>query len=305
MVNRLGLVLALAVTGSVAADTIYLRNGVRVDGVVSSVPGQEGVFKVDAGGRTMFYRQSEIDRIEKNEKTGHLDKEDILKRWEQRNAKLTEETGLTADQRRLVRSVMFELKSEDASIRIAARDKLKSYQEQFDAFGYLEYLYPELSPLVAPFVLQALAEIDPRRSVPLVLESAQANHFDIRATAIAILGRMRLKDSVPLIARGLVDFDHRVQVSAAYALATMGVREATPALAQLLTIADLRVSGAARQALETLWQGEWGETRPTSVTEWNALWEAKKGTDTAIQLASLEVLSPEDEELKQTYDSNH
>lgn len=298
-------VLLLILATPAFADSIYLKNGVRFDGVVTAVPSQEGLYRVQAGDRVVLYRESEIDRIEKNERTGHLNKDDLIRQWKERNEKLTEETGLTAEQRRQVRAIMFDLKSEDPAIRVTARERLRGLQEEFDAFGYIESLFAELSPLLAPNVLQALAEINPTRSVPLVRESAGANVAALRAMAIELMGRMRLESDVSLIARGLVDFDPQVLASAAYALATMKIRAATPALTGLLTHPNLRVSGAARQALRMLWAEELGEDPPTTVSEWTALYESQSGSDAPIQLAGLQPLSPEEEELKHSYDSNH
>lgn len=306
MLCKSGRIIALVLLGlsQAQADTIHLKNGVRFDGVVTPVPEQQGLYKITAGDRQLFYRESEIEKIEKNSKTGHLDKEELLKRWEERNKLLTEETGLTADQRRLVRGLMMELKSEDASTRIAVRDKLSVLQQEFDVFGYIASLYPELSPLLAPNVLQLLAQLDPIRGLAIVQESAQANYFATRAIAIELLGRMGHKDSVPLIARGLADFNQQVQISAAYALAGLAVREATPALIALLANADLRVSGAARESLAALWAAELGDKRLISVSEWDEFWKAQTAPGTPIQLAQLEPLSPEEEEMKQTIDSN-
>ena len=85
--------LALLVVGGASADTIHLKNGVRVDGTVTPVQGQDGIYRVKAGERVLMYRESEIDRVEKNNKTGKLDTDELLRRWEERNTKLTEETG--------------------------------------------------------------------------------------------------------------------------------------------------------------------------------------------------------------------
>ncbi len=296
--------LALLTLISVHADTVYLKNGVRFDGTVTPVPDQQGLYKVKAGNRQLFYRETEIDRVEKNDRTGHLDRKALLARWEERNKKLTEETGLTAEQRRLVRGLMFELKTEDASKRMAVRDQLKALQVEFDAWGYIASLYAELSPLLAPNVLRVLTQVDSKRSLPLLQESAQSNYFGTRAIAIEMLGRLGHKESTPIIARGLADFSQPVQISAAYALASMGVRRSTPALIGLLSHADLRVSGASRESLAALWEEKLGEKRLTSVSEWEAFWKNQTPEGTPIQLGQLEPLTLEEDELKQTIDSN-
>tara|TARA_R110001592_G_scaffold117322_3_gene319258 strand:+ start:410 stop:1333 length:924 start_codon:yes stop_codon:yes gene_type:complete len=307
MAYKYGLVLACALAAMVPAqaDTIYLKNGVRFDGVATPVPDQEGIFKVSAGDRQLIYRDSEIDRIEKNQRTGHLDKQALVARWEERNKKLTEETGLTADQRRLVRGLVFELKSEDGSVFISVKDKLQALQSEFDVYGYLLTIYPELSPLLSPNVLRVMAYLDPARSVPLLQEGAEKNYFPVRVISIEMLGRLRHQDSVPILARGLVDFSYPVQISAAYALASMGVRQATPALISLLTSADLRVTNASRESLNVLWAEQLGDKKPISVTEWTEFYSAQTNPGAPIQLAELAPLSSEEDEIKQTIDSNH
>ncbi len=307
MSGRIGsiLVIALLPLGAVFADTIHLKNGVRFDGVVTPVPDQEGVFQVTAGDRKLIYRESEIARIEKNDKTGHLDKKALLERWEEKNKRLTEETGLTAEQRRMVRGLMFELKSEDMSKRIAVRDKLQGLQQEIDVFGYLSTLYPELSPLMAPNVLWVLAHLDSRRSIELLQGATQQNYAEVRAVAIELLARMRHRESIPLLTRGLADFDQTVQISAAYAMAELGVRNATPALIALLASPDRRVSNATRESLVAIWGEALGDTRPNTVSEWEAFWSTQAPEGTPIVLADLEVLSPEEDEMVQTYDHNN
>lgn len=307
MNGRIGsvLVVALLPLAVVFADTIHLKNGVRFDGVVSPVPGQEGIFRVKAGDRELIYRESEIAKIEQNDKTGHLDKEELLARWEEKNKRLTEETGLTAEQRRMVRGLMFELRSEDMSKRIAVRDKLQGLQQEFDVYGYLSDLYPELSPLLAPNVLWVLAHLDSKRSIELLQGATQQNYAEVRAIAIELLARMRHRESIPLLSRGLADFSQPVQISAAYAMAELGVRNATPALISLLADPDRRVSNATREALAAIWGDVLGDKRLNTVSEWEAFWNAQAPEGTPIVMAELEVLSPEEDEMVQTFDHNN
>ncbi len=307
MSGRIGtiLVLALLPLGVVYADTIHLKNGVRFDGVVTPLPGQEGVYRVQAGERQLIYRESEIAKVEKNNKTGHLDKQALMDRWEEKNKRLTEETGLTAEQRRMVRGLMFELKSEDMSKRIAVRDKLQGLQQEIDVYGYLSTLYPELSPLMAPNVLWVLAHLDSKRSIELLQGATQQNYAEVRAIAIELLARMRHRESIPLLTRGLADFSQPVQISAAYAMAELGVRNATPALISLLANPDRRVSNATREALTAIWADRLGDKRPNTVSEWETFWNAQAPEGTPLLLAELEVLSPEEDEMVQTFDHNN
>ena len=306
MDHKIGSLIILALVAAVTtpADTIYLKNGVRFDGVVTPVPEQEGMFRISAGDRTLIYRETEIARVEKNDKTGHLDKQALIDRWKERNQKLTEETGLTADQRRLVRGLMFELRSEDISVRIAVRDKLQALQEEADVYGYLRSLYSELSPLLAPNVLWVLVHLDTAKSIDLLEESAQSNYFETRAVALELLGQLRSQNSETLVARGLADHNQTVQINAAYALARLGVRRSTPALIGMLADPDRRVSSASRESLTALWADSLGDKRLGPVSEWEEFWNGQTAEGTPIRLEDLEPLSPEDEELTHTYDSN-
>lgn len=287
------------------ADTVYLNNGVRFDGVVTEVPDQEGIFKVTAGDRTLMYRASEIRKIEKNERTGHLDKQALLARWEEKNKQLTEETGLSAEQRSLVRSLMFQLKTENVSERLAIREKLVNLQAEADVYGYLATLYPELSILLAPNVLEVLYYLDPIRASEVLKESAQSTYFGTRAVALELLGRLKDKDSIDLIVRGLVDHRQPVQMAAVKVLAQLGVKEATPALISLLSHADQRVSNRARDALQVLWADKLGDPKPGSVDEWTSFWNAQAPSGTPIQMAKLEPLIAPEDEFESSIDGNH
>ncbi len=142
-------------SGTAGADTVYLKNGVEFDGVVTPVPDNPGIFKVTAGERSLTYRAEEIDRVEKNEKTGKLSKEEILASWEEQNRVLTEETGLTSEQRSLVMGLMFELKTDNVSKRVAVREKLIGLRKEFDAYSFLANQLPGVSILIAPNLLGA------------------------------------------------------------------------------------------------------------------------------------------------------
>lgn len=301
-----GLVLLLlAVSPIVVADTIYLKNGVEFDGVVTPVPENPDLFKVTAGERSLIYRAEEIDRIEKNDRTGKLSKEEILARWQETDRQLTEETGLTADQRRLLEGLMFELKTDNAAKRMSVREQIIALQKEFDAYKYLAAQLPGVSTLVAPYLLETLAYMDGPRTVPLLEEATTHNYAGMRSMAIEILGRLGNAGSKALIARGLVDQMQEVQISAAYNLAKLGAREATPALIELLANPDQRVSNASRDALRALWSGVMPDPAPTTVSEWKALWDGQEKHAGAIELAALESLSDPKAEITTSIDSNH
>ena len=133
----------LCVAALAAADTVYLNNGVRFDGV-------------EAGERTLVYRPSEIARIEENDKTGGFDREAARARWERRDAELTALTGLTAEERETVEALMYRLQRSDPAERKSVRDKLVKLQEEMPVFKFLAWRMPGVSHRLSPWVLEAM-----------------------------------------------------------------------------------------------------------------------------------------------------
>lgn len=290
---------------SASADTVYLKNGVEFDGVVTPVPENADLFKVTAGERTLTYRAEEIDRVEKNEKTGKLSEAEILARWEAQNKQLTEETGLNADQRNLVLGLMYELKTDNVARRVSIREQLVGLQKEFDAYKFLASQLPGVSILIAPNLLEALAYMDASRASELVQGALESNYSGTRAMAIELLGRLGQSGSAALVARGLVDHKQEVQIAAVYVLAGFGAREATPALIALLASPDERVANASREALQALWANQLVDPKPSSVDEWKSFWGAQEKSGTPIELADLKALSNPEEEITTSIDSNH
>ena len=282
---------------AVAAGTVYLNTGVRIDAVVTERP--DGLYTVKAGAKTLTMRPGEIKRIEKNEKTGAFDKEAALARWAVRDAELTQLTGLTADQRRQVKALMFKLQTSSVAERTAARDTLVAMQQEMDVFPYLAWQFPQLSHRLAPWVLEAMFYVDVTRVLKYLREGAVHPYAGTRARAIELMGRFGDRDSAPLIARGLLDHDMDVRIQAAYALARIGAKKATPALIETLKHPDLRVSNSGREALTALWSGAIGDEKPRTVSEFTAIWEANKGgVGSPLQLAKLEPLIAAEEEFE-------
>ncbi len=286
----------LAITllcGLTAADTVYLKNGVRFDGKVTERP--NGLFLIEAGPRKLVYRPDDIKRVEKNERTGHFNLEEAKARAAKRNQELTELTGLTQDQRRIVKKLLFELQRSEGNVRHEAREKLKALQGEMDAFAYLELQLPGLSNRLQPPVLEAMFYIDGTRCLPALREHIDSGIPGTRAAAIQCLAAIGDIASLPLMARGLVDSTEEVRMAAAYAMATLGAKHATPALIELLRDTELRVAGASRKALEAMWKEAAEGKLPIAVDEWRTFWEAHAAGE-PIQLAALEALvAPEDE----------
>jgi hypothetical protein len=277
-----------------AGDTIYLKNGVYFDGTVTKRP--DGLYSVQAGKRSMLYREHEIKRIEKNSRTGAFNREEAMDRWQERDKELTRITGLNAEQRRQVKKLMFQL-SGDTAERKRIRGQLIELQKDMDVFRYLEWQQMQLSHRLSPWVLEAMFYLDAARARGHLRENLDHGYEGNRIVAMELLGRMRDRESAPAIARGLVDIARDVRVAAARSLGIMGAKEATPALIETLKASDLRVSAAAREGLNAIWQKERGENVLKTVVEWNAIWEEHgAGITNAIYAESLDPLvAPEDQ----------
>ncbi len=277
------------------SDTVYLKNGVRFDGVVMQRP--DGNYQVKAGRRTLVYRPSEVESIEKNEKTGEFDREAAVARWEERNAELTELTGLTAEQRTTVEDLMYRLQRSDPAERKAVRDKLISLQQEMDVFKFLAWRMPGVSHRLSPWVLEAMFYVEPGRALRHLREQATHTYYGTRAKSLELLGRLGDSESVQLMARGLLDHAQDVQIMAAYALANARARQATPALIETLKNPDLRVSNASREALQALWAEQVdANAPPRTVDEWQAVWAANAGGWEAVALNGLQpLIDPEHE----------
>jgi len=285
-------VLVFGLAACAAADTIYLNNGVRFDGVVRERP--DGNYLVDAGGRKIIYRAAEVARIEQNNRTGAFDKEAARRRWAERDAELTELTGLTTDQRRRVEALMFELRTPHPGDRQRIRERLAAMQAEVDIVPFLAMRLRELSHRFSPWVLETIVILDPRRSRDYAREYMTHTHAGTRATAIELAGRLGDAESAGAMARGLVDHAAEVRIAAAYALAAVKARNASPALLQLLEDPDMKVINAARSALKLLYQDETEGRSLLTLEEWRGFYDSltprPEGT---FALEGLEPLIPE------------
>ncbi len=264
------------------ADTIYLKNGVSFDGTITMQ--SDGTYRVQAGSRTLIYRESEIDRIEKNDRTGHLDKNVIKARWVERDKQLTRLTGLNTEQRKQVDALLARLARVEGGEIISVRDRLVALQSEMDVFGYLEFLLQDMSYIVMPQVLEIMCYLDAGRAPKVLRGAAEHPYYGAREKALEWLGRLQDRASIPLIARGLLDEMLEVRITAAYALANSGGIEATPVLIESLKHFDMRVANASREALEFLWQSKYGTQKPQTVDEWKEFWTAHANSISAAPI---------------------
>ncbi len=265
--------LAMSVMASVSgADTIYLKNGVFFDGIITVQA--DGTYRVQAGPRTLIYRESEIDRIEKNDRTGRPDKEAMKARWLERDNELTRLTGLSTEQRKQVDALLSKLVRAEGGDIVSIRERFVALQSEMDVFRYLEFLLQDMSYILMPRVLEIICYLDAGRAPKILRVAAEHPYYGTREKALEWLGRLQDRASIPLIARGLLDGMPEVRIAAAYALANSGGIEATPVLIESLKHFDMRVANASREALDALWQSKYGTQKPRTVDEWKEFWAA-------------------------------
>jgi len=290
---RLIVCVLLAVGMAAGADTVYLSNGVRVDGVVKQRP--DGNYVLEVRGREIVYRPSEIVEIEKNDRTGERDLDAIRARVEARRQELLEQTGLTQEQRDRVDELIVALSKAEQIDRPAIKNRLVRLQAEMNVARYLEW---KMREVIEPWVLEAYYYVAPAVAEPVLRRGTQDTNHEVRSKAIELLGRVGNDRHVDMVVRGLADHKSDVQIEAAYALARLGAREATPALIEMLGDANVRVSNASRQALEALWDDASGDAPPETVQAWEELWAQQAGqVDGSFQLARLQPLIPPEEEM--------
>ncbi len=268
------------------ADTIHMKNGIQITGVVEEQTGER--VKVRIGKRTTTLRASEIRRIDKNEKTGVFDRKKAEEAARLRNLELQQETGLTAAERTEVRKALDMLILPKASDRERGIAKLVALAKRMNVFRYLEHSLPSMLPYHVPGVLQAMARIDPERTKPHVRSEVFNVDTKARAAALILIGELRDWDSSPMLLRGLKDHRPEVRCAAAQALGTLRVREATPALIESLPSPDVRCQNAMRSALKSIWSSEEHAVSFSTISEWQTFWaQNKSSVSSTFQLASV------------------
>jgi len=285
-----GLLCATLIGFSAAAwaDTIHLNTGVSVDGIVTERP--DGLYELRVGERTVIYRPSEVRSIERNERTGIMDREEAKARWDAMRKELEEKTGLNVEQRNRVDAILSELRR-DGAARVRAREQLVDLSTEINVHQYLTTLLGESTPTLMPWLLEALVIIEPRQTLPILRDHLDHPHYGVRLKVIELLADAGDAASTPQIARGLADDKLEVRIATAYSLARLQARETTPALIESMKHADLRMSNASRDALHAMWQSELDGERKTTVDEWTAFFRSHSSkVNGPIQLAALKPL---------------
>jgi hypothetical protein len=287
------LVAALALSGAAAhADTLHFEGGITVDGKVRIT--QEGLYEVDAGGNLVYFRPEEVLEHEKNDKDGRLDMEQVKRESEARQAQLTQETGLTLEQRERVDELLNRIRSGTPAEILDAKDQLvKMNQDEVSIIRYLHYWF---NNLVTPELLEAMAFLNTSEFFEELQLAVEHANGACRAKAIELLAKTGRKELSPLLARGLVDHKPEVQLSAIYAMAALGEKTASPALVELSDHVDLKVSNASKQALEIIWKSELGgNPAPLNTADWASFVKQRTPSGT-FKLEDLKpLIAPEQE----------
>ena len=252
------------------ADTLYLKNGTCIHGVVLS--DSNGVLMVQAGDRKAAYRSSEVAQIEKNDKTGKLDMEEIRERAKLREKELIETTGLSPQQHRLVHDLLKKAQNRDRDISEPAKQELAALGQKVDLFRYFRHFLPEYSPrLVAP-VLEVLFRIDKVAARPILQE--YVTHVDAvcRAAALLYLARSGDTSVIPLLAQGLIDHKDTVRLACAYGAGALKAKECTPLILANMKLPDPRLLNVGAMALEQIWSDEGHPVRFSQLPEWESYW---------------------------------
>lgn len=261
---------------TVHADTIHMKNGIEIEGIVQSQDDVKTLVKVDT--RDIVLRTDEIESIEKNEKTGAIDRAKLQEDAAKRDAELTQLTGLDAAQRIRVKNAMQLLAAPDPNTQSKGVRDLVALSKEMSVYRYLEYCLPSLLPRFTPGVLEAMLIMDPVKTVPHLRDETGNIDGPSRGKAIELIGRAKDADGVGLVVRGLVDHVPEIRVLAAQSLAMMQTKAATPALIGNLKAVDKRVQAAALDALKVIWSVDGQPAPQTSIDDWNALWQSQSAS---------------------------
>ena len=123
----------LVVKAITYADTFYLKSGIVFDGkIIGENP--NGVLTIKVGTNTLYYRKDEIEKIEKNDKTGEIKIDDFIKEWEEKDKYLTQVTGLNKEQRAQIESILGKLQWGEEIDRASAKNALLELNKKFNIY---------------------------------------------------------------------------------------------------------------------------------------------------------------------------
>ncbi len=279
----------ISVTG--VADTFFLNGEVAVHGTL--LRSDDKFHYIDIGGRQQRIPKKSIKHIEKNDKTGAFDLEAAKKRVERKQQRLTEETGLTHEERIEIDRLIFTLKADNAADANQARRTLTTMCAEEKVYVYIAKLVEDVNfePFLTKVLLVVLTEADAVRAIPLLQTFATYVDGDVRAQCLELLGVHRHVSSLTLMMRGMLDHVPVVRLAGASALAAIGAKEATPLLLKNFNHPDLRVENYAHEALAVIWKAELGDAEPfKTLDEWQNFWNEQ--SPAVLKTVDIEGLEP-------------
>lgn len=271
-----------------AADTITLKNNVRIHGKIENEVGEFMNVRVD--NRTIRVRRDEILLVEENDNDGSFDLDAAVQKAEEEDQRLTDTLGLTSEQRDRVYRLVSLLSNPDVAKSREARNSLLAMQKDLNIVPYIEFMLPSYLPPVVLLLLEFMTEVSPDQAQPVLQQYAFFADENVRGKSLELLGVIRDKSSVELMMRGLLDHTSMVRISACKALAMVRAQEATPLLAHYFDQADLRVQNNVRQALSTLWSSADNTVSFDSQQQWLSFWQERSAS--VQKTVVLELLEP-------------
>lgn len=255
------------------ADTVSFTNGTTLYGKV--VWRNENSVRINFGKGSMTVPASQIAHIEKNDKVGDLDLNRSHPLAEKRRQELVDRTGLTAEQRSLVRKVMAPLNTSDPQAVASARKRLIELNKEMNVFKFLEASLPFLTDRYVPEVMSTMVEMDATKAATVLQRGAHDVAPKNRAAALELLGKVQGSEEVERIACGLVDHDKGVRIAAAHGLAIAKDKRSTPALVEGLDSPDPQVCNACRGALRAIWSTESKTVDFDTPNQWKGFWSSR------------------------------
>jgi hypothetical protein len=288
--------IALGFGLAATADTLYLKNGARVNGQV--VKNEDGSYGFNVEGRKMMYRASEVISHEKNSLTGSEYRERAQQRKAAREKEALEKSGLTAEQRAEVMRIIRKFRSNDVRVVQKHEKELIAYGKDVNILRFLESVLPSLTQSTYPPTLSVYTVLASKSaSARALLAAAEHPAAKIRERSIVLMADMNDTKLTKTIVRGLVDPDSKVQLAAINTLGKLRVQAASPALIELLDQKWLRAGNFIQQSLERMWVESNQVPSTGEAGDWKTFWEKHKA-DVArpVRLSDLTPLIDTDEE---------
>lgn len=282
----------LAAVAPASADTLYFRDGTTVRGVVLSDYGGSVVLGVGSG--RMRFSREEIARIERDGNTGQT-----VKAAEQAAGKTNEEqadplfkrTGMTREERDMVRDAIEPLWSPDEAERGSARKRLVDMAKRLPLFQFIESSLPYSKGALVPELMTVLFQIDPEQARNVLGQRCTDPDPAARGKALDLMASYEKDKDIETIARGTVDPDRSVRLGAVTALARAADKRSTPVLVACLGSRDVQVRNAALTGLQRMWNRD-----VSTRQEWESFWDTKsKATQGALDPSTLAPLVSKEE----------